>query len=551
MLCNLLVENYALISKLEIDFTGGLTTITGETGAGKSILLGAMSLILGKRADTSVLLDRQRKCIVEGTFDISRDQLAVFFEQQDLEYDKQTTLRREISPAGKSRAFINDSPVTLEILSDLGTKLIDIHSQYQTLNLGNSQFQMKVVDSYARNQDLLAEYQRQFNAYQELQSDFKRLSEEADQSKSELEYLEFQYSQIESARLTEGELEELEIELEKLSHAEEIKTGLSHTGSLLEGETNGALQQLKECLVSLARITGYLPESAELHHRMESAYIEIKDVAQELDALNIKVFIDPDRLNLVRERLDLLYSLLQKHHLKDISALIHLRKNLELKIGDISTFDDRLAHMKAELVNKQKALEGLASQLSREREKALQPLEAQVTGMLRELAIPNASFRIKLKHESAFNAFGKDSIQFLFTANKNGMLQEISKVASGGELSRLMLSVKSLMSDATALPTIIFDEIDTGISGEVAEKVGNIIHRMAEARQVINITHLPQIASKGNDHFLVFKTDEDGSAKTMIKRLSESERHYEIARMLSGEEITAAALENARMLLKN
>jgi DNA repair protein RecN (Recombination protein N) len=344
-------------------------------------------------------------------------------------------------------------------------------------------------------------------------------------------------------------MEALEAELEKLNHAEEIKTGLSTAEVLLQGETNAALQQLKDCLVSLSRITHYLPESAELIQRLESAYIEIKDVAQELDALNFKVLIDPERLNVVRERLDLLYSLLQKHHMNDVTDLIQLKKDLEEKISEISTYDERLEHVKAELDKEKEVLADLASRLSGERRKALRPVEETVTRMLHEMAIPNATFRIVLENENVFNTSGKDSIQFLFSANKHGGLQEISKVASGGELSRLMLSIKSLMSDSTQLPTIIFDEIDTGVSGEVAEKVGNIIHRMAEGRQVINITHLPQIASKGKNHFLVFKTDEDGSSTTRIKQLSEAERHFEIARMLSGEEITDAALEHARMLL--
>ncbi|MBN2480909.1 MAG: DNA repair protein RecN [Bacteroidales bacterium] len=551
MLCTLSVENYALISKLEIDFRNGLTTITGETGAGKSILLGALSLVLGKRADTGVLYDKKKKCIVEGTYDIRNYNLKDFFHEHHIDYDDFTVLRREVASTGKSRAFINDSPVTLETITELGLKLIDIHSQYQTLNLANSNFQMKVIDNYARNQTILSEYQTNFNAFQHLQEKLDRLTEEANRSRSDLDYLLFQYNQLEDAKLADGEQEELEDELEKLSHAEEIKAGLSYSIGLFQDETTSVLQQLKECRTALSHINKFLPEMAELYQRVESTYIELKDVAQELDSIDQKVFVDPDRLNSVRERLDLIYALQQKHHRSSIAELITLKKDLHEKIEEINTSDHTLGDLQKEIDAMHRILEDIASQLSSRRNKALHSLEVQITGMLRELAMPNASFKILLDHTETFNLWGKDKIQFLFTANKNAQLQEISKVASGGELSRLMLSIKSLMSDSTGLPTIIFDEIDTGVSGEVAEKVGNIIFRMAERMQIINITHLPQIASKGNEHYLVYKTDEGDSTITRVKLLSENERHYEIARMLSGEEVTSAALENARILLKN
>lgn len=551
MLCNLSVENYALISKLEIDFRNGLTTITGETGAGKSILLGALSLILGKRADTNVLYDKNRKCIVEGTFDIRNYSLADFFHEYQIDYDDFTILRREVSATGKSRAFINDSPVTLEIITDLAIKLIDIHSQYQTLNLANSSFQMKVIDSYARTQKILAEYQTHFHAYQQMQERLNVLKEESNRSKSDLDYLIFQYNQLKDARLTEGEQEELEREHETLSHAEEIKTELSHSFLLLQDETTSVLQQLKECRSSLSHINNIRPEIDELNQRIETAYIELKDIAQELDSINQKIFVDPEKLNSVRERLDLLYALEQKHHRSSIAELISLQKDLHDKIEKINTYDQDLEDLQKQIDVTYRILADLASTLSSQRKKALRPFEIQITGMLRELAMPNASFKILLNQTETLHVWGSDKIQFLFTANKNAPLQEISKVASGGELSRLMLSIKSLMSDSVGLPTIIFDEIDTGVSGEVAEKVGNIIYMMAERMQIINITHLPQIASKGNEHYLVYKTDEDESTITRIKLLSENERHYEIARMLSGEEITSAALENARILLKN
>ncbi|MBN1158245.1 MAG: DNA repair protein RecN [Bacteroidales bacterium] len=551
MLCNLSVENYALIRKLEIDFRNGLTTITGETGAGKSILLGALSLILGKRADTSVLYDKKKKCIVEGTFDIRNYHLADLFQERQIDYDDFAILRREVSSAGKSRAFINDSPVTLETITELGLKLIDIHSQYQTLNLANSLFQMKVIDSYAQNQEFLYEYQTNYHDYQRLKEKLEHLTQEANRSKSDLDYLLFQYNQLEDARLSEGEQEELESELEKLSHAEEIKNGLSYSIGLFQEETTSVLQQLKECRTALSQISKFLPEISDLHQRIESSYIELKDVAQELDAINQKVFVDPGRLNLVRERLDLIYLLQQKHHRSTIAELIALKNDLYRRIAEINTSDHTLGHLQQEIDAMYGILNDLASKISSRRNKILNAFEVQITEMLHELAIPNAAFKVVLEQTETFNIRGKDKIQFLFTANKNTPLQEISKVASGGELSRLMLSIKSLMSDLTGLPTIIFDEIDTGVSGEVAEKVGNIIYRMAEHMQIINITHLPQIASKGNDHYLVYKTDEGESTITRVKLLSENERHYEIARMLSGEEVTSAALENARILLGN
>jgi DNA repair protein RecN (Recombination protein N) len=549
MLCNLVVENYALISQLEIEFKKGLTIITGETGAGKSILLGALSLILGKRADTSVLYHNNKKCIVEGSFDISHYGLEDFFTKNGIDYDQQSIIRREISAVGKSRAFVNDIPVNLELLTELGNRLIDIHSQHQNLSLADSTFQMKVIDSYAQNQKLLETYRVQFQTYKGLQRKYQEPADEAARSKSDLDYFQFQYAQLEESRLQEGEQEELEIELEKLAHAGEIKAGLSLAVELLQGDTASVLQQLKDCSAAIAKIKKYLFEQDHLATRIDSAYIEIKDIARETEALNSQLNHDPERLTAVNERLNLLYTLEKKHRVSTLTELISLRDQLKTKIEEINAYDFNLEALDKEFREAQKVLADYAAQLSIHRQKVVNPFEQRIVEMLHEVGIPNAGFAIRVEKTDTYHEHGSDTIQFLFSANKNMALQDIARVASGGELSRLMLCVKSLMVDSTGLPTIIFDEIDTGVSGEIAERVGNIINRMADKMQIINITHLPQVASKGKHHYLVYKTDEEKSTVTRMKLLSPNERQMEIAKMLSGEEITNAALEHAKALL--
>jgi DNA repair protein RecN (Recombination protein N) len=551
MLCNLVVDNYALISGLEIEFRKGLTIITGETGAGKSILLGALSLILGKRADTSVLFNKDKKCIVEGTFDIVRYGLEPFLAENGIDYDDHTIIRREISVTGKSRAFINDSPVTLEILSEFGRKLIDIHSQHQNLNLASSIFQMIVIDNYARNNELLEQYTILFASYHAQLKKYRTLLDNSGQLKSELDYLQFQFQQLDEARIKEGELEELELEMEKLTHAGDIKNSLSAMTSLLEGENMALLQQLKDCIGHINRIYKYLPGGENLNHRLEAAYIDLKDMAHDLSVLNDQHDPDPERLAQVNDRLNLLYSLLKKHRLSTVGELLALRAQLQTKIDDIQSLDFNLEEIEKELESGRKQLHELATELRQRRQQVLAPFEQKITEMLREVGIPNAGFKVQHVSLEDFTDRGTDRLQFLFTANRNLPPQDISRVASGGELSRLMLCIKSLLVDASGLPTLIFDEIDTGVSGDIAERVGNIISRMAEKMQIINITHLPQVASKGQQHYLVYKTDETHSTVTHMKLLSPQERHLEIAKMLSGEEVTPAAMENARALLGN
>ncbi len=551
MLKNLVIDNYALISELNISFGEGLTIITGETGAGKSIILGALVLILGKRADTTVLYDKGKKCIVEGLFDIGRYNLLQFFKDNDLDYDKQVIIRREIAASGKSRAFVNDIPVTLEVLTALGDQLIDIHSQHQQLSLSDYRFQLKVVDSYAGSLGLREEYFRDYESFIALQHHLDKLKAEAEKSKADLDYYTFQVIQLREAELADGEQEELEQELEKLTHTEEIKSSLQSAITLMAGEGNSMLASLKEAMAQLAKAGKYLPGSAELAKRCESSYIDLKDAAAEIETHYEKTDHDPARLEWVKKRLDLLYSLQQKHRKTSVQELIALRQELENKIHTITNYDSSMKEISASLDNKRNGLQLLAQKLSKKRRNTFPSMEGQVIKMLHELGMPNASFAISCTSLPDFSPAGIDQVQFMFSANKNVTPQDISKIASGGELSRLMLTVKSLLSDATGLPTIIFDEIDTGVSGETAEKVGNIIKKMARKMQLINITHLPQIASKGDYHLLVYKVENEKSTVTRIKQLTPEERHIEIAKMLSGEEITTAALENARELLKN
>jgi DNA repair protein RecN (Recombination protein N) len=551
MLCNLVVENYALISRLEIEFRKGLTIITGETGAGKSILLGALSLILGKRADTSVLYDKEKKCIVEGTFGIAGYGLSDFFTDNNIDYSDETIIRREISPAGKSRAFVNDIPVNLELLTELGNKLIDIHSQHQNLNLANSAFQMKVIDNYSRADKALNEYREYFQTYRNFLKQYKDLSEEATRSVTELDYLTFQYTQLDDAKLKDGEQADLESEQEKLTHAEEIKTGLTTASMLLQGEEQSVIQQLKDSLSAIGKISKYLHAGSSLLARIDSSYIEIKDIARELETLNDQLNFDPAHLEAVNERLSLIYDLEKKHRVDSLQDLLLLKDQLKAKISAINSFDHNLAELKKKLDNARENMKSSSERLSSLRKKVIPDFEKHVTSMLIEVGIPNASFSVELTPSAEFSWQGSDSIRFLFSANRNLNGQDISRVASGGELSRLMLCIKSLMSDSAGLPAIIFDEIDTGVSGEIAERVGNIIYRMSEKMQIINITHLPQVASKGKYHYLVYKTDEGKTTVTRIKLLDTKERIIEIAKMLSGEEVTPAALENAKVLLGN
>ena len=549
MLKSLHVRNYALIRHLEIEFRPGFTIITGETGAGKSILLGALSLLLGNRADTSVLKDKEKKCIVEGSFDISPYGYHSFFTVNDMDYDDHLIIRREISPGGKSRAFINDTPVNLHLLRELGIRLVDIHSQHENLHMGEHGFQLMVLDTVARNRALLSAYQDQFHRFTDLVSDLAGLKEKAGKSKTDLDYYTFQYQQLGEARLSTGEQQGLEQELQTLDHAGDIKRNLHLVYYLLSDHENSVVNKLVEAIHALESISAFYPAASELADRIRSAMIELQDIAEEVETSGADIEMDSGRQQIVRERLDMLFDLMQKHGVNDVDGLIRLQAELDARIQDIASYDKQIEKLEKELTEKRGQLEKQAAELTARRKKILPEIESEVNGMLKVLGIPNALFRVEHRELDDFNENGKDEVEFLFSANKQVLPQEISKIASGGELSRLMLSIKSLLSDSLELPTIILDEVDSGVSGEIAEKVGAIMKKMSDGKQVINITHLPQVAGKGDFHYLVHKYDEAGATITDIKLLDDEDRVLEIARMLSGEELTEAAISNARELL--
>ncbi|MBN1185935.1 MAG: DNA repair protein RecN [Bacteroidales bacterium] len=551
MLESLSIRNYALINELDIIFKPGFSIITGETGAGKSILLGAVSLIAGQRADTSVLLDKNSKCTVEGVFNIANYDLKSFFSDNDIDFDEYTIIRREISNTGKSRAFINDTPVNLQQLKELGDYLIDIHSQHETTKLNLPAYQLNALDVFAGTQDILTEYKRLYYDYTSELAEFERRKADAEKLKSDLDYFQYQFDQLENAKLIIGEENELEEEQEVLGHTEEIKENLSAIDYMLLQEEQSVISRLKESTDRMGRIAGYYSKVKDVFERIQSVYIEIKDLANEIENLNEEVHFDPQRFQFVNERLDLIFSLLQKHNVKSIEELISFKNQLQKKIDIIMNYDTNLEQLSRALELKKKGLLGYAVKLTEKRMSVISKVEESISTMLIQMGIPNARFKVEREAYNDFTSTGMDKVTFLFSANKQSALEPVSKVASGGELSRLMLSIKSIIAHSIALPTIIFDEIDTGVSGEVADKVGVIMKNMSENLQVINITHSPQIASRGKYHYLVFKEDVENKTITNIKQLNEDERIIEIAKMLSGEEITEAAMSNAKELLKN
>ena len=550
MLQSLKIQNYALIDHIHIQFAPGFITITGETGAGKSILIGALSLILGNRADTSVLKDNDKKCVVEAAFDIENYGLKTIFERHDLDYEPESIIRREINNKGKSRAFVNDTPVNIKVLKELGEHLVDIHSQHQNLVLKDNHFQLDVVDSYAANSERLRTYQEKYREYRKREEEYNNLKSQSEKASSDLDYYQFQYEQLEKAKLDPDEQQEMESELETLSHAEEIKQNLAGASHLLSGEETSIVTRLREAGDYIKKIIDFYPKAKEVSERLESSYIELQDLSNEIEVMSENVEHDPQRMEYIRERLDEIYSLQHKHHVSSVGELIEIRDDLQQKLEEINSYDFRLEELEKELKQKREALKQQADELSESRKKAIPDIEERITSMLQQLGIPNASFEIKRTDLEDFGNQGQDHVQFLFSANKNVALEDISKVASGGELSRLMLSLKSLIAETKSLPTIIFDEIDSGTSGDIAGKMGAIMKGMSGNMQVINITHLPQIASKGDYHYLVYKHDDNETTHTNIKQLEQQERIREIAKMLSGEELTDTALQNAREFLQ-
>ena len=551
MLVKLFVQNYALIKELDLELEEGLTIITGETGAGKSILLGALSLILGTRADSSVLLDKNEKCIVEGTFRIEDYDLSDFFTKNEIDYDHVTTLRREINPAGKSRAFINDTPVTINLLKELGESLIDIHSQHQTLMLNDNSFQLSVIDSFAGNARLKSDYRKSYINYRKLKKEFGEVKENAEKNAADLEYYQFQFNQLEDAKLIRGEQEELEKEQETLAHAEEIKLSLSNSSDLLSSEVSSILIMLNEVKVNIGKIKDFFPEGETLFARTGSSYIELNDLAGEIDKLATSIEADPKRLTMVNERLDQIYSLSQKHRVASLNDLLAKKEEIGNFIKSIVSSDERVDELEILLDSEMIALKSLAEKISANRTYKLEEIEIKITDLLKQLGMPNARFRISLSPLQEFTATGLDQADFLFSANKQVPPENLAKIASGGELSRVMLSLKSLLTKNNNLPTIIFDEIDSGVSGEVADKVGQILAGMGKYMQVVNITHLPQVASRGTRHYHVYKDDTGESTITRVKLLSMDERILEVARLLSGSEVTETAIKNAKELLQS
>ncbi len=550
MLKSLSIKNYALIESLNIGFSDDLNILTGETGAGKSILLGAIGLIIGQRADLSVLRDKTQKCTAEGVFEIRNYGLQNFFSENELDYEEVTILRREITPLGKSRAFINDTPVNAKVLHDLGLKLIDIHSQHQNLDLNEKHYQLRLVDLVAGNEKLLKQYGDVFRKYLSLQEQLNKILLLSAQSKKDLDYFEFQFKQLAEARLVENEQDHLENLLEKLTHAEEIKSVFGQVNQMLDEDDRSVLDVLKDNLNNLGKLRLVLPEAEQIFARLESVYIELKDIASESLALADKTENDPDKIEQINQRLDLIYTLEQKHRVSSVNELMQIHTDLNAKIEQIGSYDIEIEQIQKNIQEQKHKLNELAAEMGKRRVSVAQLIENKVIEVLQNLGIPNAAFKLKFEKLTDFSLTGLDEVSFMFSANKSQELQEIAKVASGGEMSRLMLAVKTLITDTKSLPTIIFDEIDTGVSGEVAIKMGTILGQMAKTVQVLNITHLPQIAAKGKHHYKVFKFDQDNQTFTSIKKLNDQERIEEIAQMLSGENYSQTSVAAAKELLQ-
>jgi DNA repair protein RecN (Recombination protein N) len=551
MLLHLSIENFVLIRKLDISFTTGFSAITGETGAGKSILVGALGLILGQRADTQVLMDKSKKCIVEGTFNLEGYGMEPLFEANDLDFEPQSIFRREINAQGKSRAFLNDTPVSLSLAREIGDRLVDIHSQNQTLALKDSSFQMAVVDNMAGHQSLLRTYTGSFHAYKQQQQVLQELTLRENQAIAERDYLDFQYKELKMANLQEGEQESIEQQLKVLDHAEEIKTRLFSAIQILTGSEEPLMHKLTEVNSALSQAARFYPAVEDIQQRFDSCLIEIKDISAELESLESHVHFDEKEAVHLRERLDLIYHLEQKHHVNSVEELITQQQSLSDKLLSIDTLSADIEKLTEAIAKLEKELNTLAAILSANRNKAKPVIEKEMASLLESLALPDARFEIVLSKTEQLHLLGVDKVEILFNANKGGEMREVGKVASGGELSRLMLALKSLLNQKGLLPTVIFDEIDNGVSGEIAGKVGAIMQRMSNSMQVIAITHLPQIAGKAQHHYLAYKAITDDLTISNLRQLGKDERVEEIARMLSNEVITDSAKKTAKELLRN
>jgi DNA repair protein RecN (Recombination protein N) len=549
MLQKLTIKNYAIIDQLEVDFSGNLNVITGETGAGKSILLGALSLILGERADPGVLFDKQAKCVIEGAFKVKKAQVAGFFQQHELDLEDQLIIRREISTAGKSRAFINDTPVNLSQLGELSQYLVDLHQQFDTLDLSKSDFQREVLDALVNQPTLQQEYHQLYVRYVQIQKQVKQLQDQRNNVNKELDYNKFLLDELSDAAFTPNEIEELDAELKVLSHAEEIRNALSRAHFQLKEDEQPILSQLRQIQSSVQGLSAFHKDAPAIAARLQSAYLELQDITSEIEQVNDQVQFDGARIEVVNERISTGYRLLKKHGVQSTGELLQIKDTLSEKVEGALNMDEQLAQLEKEQDTLNQSLRTQAVAITAARVKVAAPFEKDVNGLLAQIGMPNAQLKAAII-QGGLNPYGQDTIEFMFDANKSGNFGPIRKVASGGELSRLMLCIKSLVAQSVSLPTMIFDEIDTGISGEAARQVSIIMQAMARRHQVICITHQPQIAGKADAHYFVYKGSRDGKVTTNVKILTKEERINHIAQMLSGEKPTAAALENARELVK-
>ena len=549
MIVSLSIENFALIEKLSVKFTDGFSVITGETGAGKSILLGALGLVLGKRADLSSLKNKEEKCIIEAQFQIKNYNLQSFFEANDLDYEEETIIRREILPSGKSRAFINDTPVNLNEFQELSNYLIDIHSQHQTQELSDDAVQFQIIDSVASNWEVIAKYTSHLKQYKKYNSELKSKKELLLAVVKEQDYNAFLLEELLAANLKSGEQEVLESQYEKLNNVEFIKENLLKSLSIANEEQFGVLQNLKEIKLSIQKIAPFSAEFNSLNERVSSVLIEFDDIEKELNQLSESVFSNPEELETTNEKLQVIYSLQKKHQVNSVDELLEIQNDLDAKVVSVVTLESEISSIKNQIAASEKNLNDLAITIHENRVGAVPILTNKLALVLEPLGMANARFDIQLTPKEIFYANGKDEIQFLFSANKGSDFGLLKKVASGGEMSRIMLAVKAVLSQYSKLPTIIFDEIDTGVSGEIAHKMGEIMKQMSANMQVFAITHLPQIAGKGKDHFKVFKIIKDNQTQSELKLLTKDERVIEIAQMLSGSTISDSALNHAKELL--
>ncbi|AWH74473.1 DNA repair protein RecN [Dokdonia sp. Dokd-P16] len=549
MLTSLSIKNYALIQSVQLRFDKGFTVITGETGAGKSILLGALGLITGKRADMSSAGDATQKCIVEGVFHIEGYQLHPFFKKHDLDYENATIVRREILPSGKSRAFINDTPVTLAQLTILGSKLVDIHSQNKTLQVVENDFQFEMIDTFSDNLKLLGQYKESFKAWKLSQSELKELLERKKQAQLEYDYQSFLFTELDEASLKEGEYESLEEELNTLSNADEIMQQLATAVQNISLDESGAIDQLTAARASLSRLNNYGAQYTAIYEQLNSALLELEDIGASLSEMSDAVDADPLTLERLNNRMQLLHSLLKKHQVATVEELIDIRNNLDNDLQDIAGVDDKIQALEDKIKTQHNKASTVAAKLHNERATAAPHLKSLVEKLLIELGMPNAQFQVSLATQEDLHASGNDVLEFLFSANKGSELKPLGKGASGGELSRVMLALKSVLSKHKQLPTLIFDEIDTGVSGDIAVKMGGILKKMGRTMQLISITHLPQIAGQGASHFKVYKKDTEERTQTFIEQLDEDARIVEIAAMLGGNQQSQAAIDHAKNLL--